>query len=510
MAINNISFVLGQGNMGRTLAGSDYISGYLVLSDTTPSGFTNSVARQVFSVADAVSKGIKGDYSDETKATATLTAGATGSAGNVITIKVTEPGINSTTNVVTIASYTRQASDTTSNILGVSLVNAINASGTGYTAVGTTASFVVSAKPGMGTSLNSGTPIAITTTGTATATVTSQFTGGVASVLAPYYYYVSEYFRIQPNGILWVGFFPTSDTTLVSISTMQAQANGAIRQFMYNSAATSTSTMLSELDLLQAQGVIMFNNYTPASILYSPNFYAISDLSTLPNIRSKSDNYVSVVIGSDAGGLGAKLSLTTAKSITCIGAALGAVSKAKVDEDIAWVAKFNISNGTEDETVGFLNGNLWNTLYGTVKSLIVQLDNFGYIFLKKLNNIAGSYFNDSHCAISVTSDYAYIENNRTIDKVVRNAYLELAPLIASPIYFNADGTLSQISISAFEDSAKPSLDAMVSNGEISGYAISVDPTSPVQQTGVVIVSILIQGVGVARNITVNLSYSLTV
>ena len=506
MAINNITFVLGQGNLGRPQPGLDYVSGYLIYNNTVPSGFTGSQALEVFSIADAESKGILGDYSDETKATATLTAGATGSVGDTITIKISEPNINGTINVETIT-YTRQLSDTTSTLLAGSIINAINASGTGYSAAGSTASIALTARPGMGSILNAITPT-ITLSGAATVT-TGAFSGGIASTLAQYHYYISEFFRIQPNGILWVGFYPTSDTTFASIQTMASQANGTIRQFMFNSTATSTATMLSEIDLIQAQGVVLFNNYTPASFLYSPNFNGITDLSTLPNIRAKSDNYVSVVIGQDGGGQGAWLSLTTAKSISVIGAALGAVSLAKVSEDIAWVAKFNISNGTEDETLAFINKNLWNTLYGTSKSLIQQLDNYGYIFLKKLSNVSGSYFNDSHCAISVTSDYAYIENNRTIDKAIRNAYMELSSLIAGPVFFNPDGTLSPITVATFEDSAKPSLDAMVSNNELSGYSITVDTTQKVQQTGILVITIQLLGVGVARQIQVNIGFTLS-
>lgn len=508
MAINNISFVLGQGALGRTLPGQDYISGYVIYSNTMPTGFTASVGKQIFSVASAESLGIVGDYSDETKATATLTATTVGSVGDIITINITEPSVIGP-KVVSI-SYTRQASDSTATLLAASVANAINASGTGYAASSSAAVITLTNRPGLGASLNSGTPIAIVLSGTAAVTVTSQFAGGIASNSAIWHYQISEFFRMQPNGILWVGFFPTSDATQFnSISTLQAQASGAVRQFMVSNTTSTTSGMLQDIDKIQAQGIIMFNNYTPASIIYSPNLYSTTDLSTLPNTRAKSDNYVSVLIGQDSGGLGAMLSLTQGKSVTCLGACLGALALANVNEDIAWVAKFNISDGTEDEVVGFLNGQTWNTLYGISKSMLVQLDNYGYIFLKKLNNISGSFFNDSHCAISVTSDYAYIENNRTIDKAIRNAYLELSPLVMGPVYFNTDGTLSDVSISAFENSAKPSLDAMVANGELSGYSITVDANQNVQATGTVAVTIKLLGVGVARQIVVNIGYTLS-
>jgi len=507
--INNIQFILGNGNLGRPQPGFDYVSGYLIYSDTVASGFTHSVAKQIFSVANAESLGIVGNYSDETKAVSTIAVSATGSIGDTCTINITEPAINSTTNLVSIA-YTRQASDTTNTLLATSIANTVNASGTGYSATNAGATVSISAKSGMGVSLNTGTPVAVVNSGSASIAVATQFTGGVASIMAPLHYQISEFFRMNLNGILWVAFFPTGTTTFEELNNLQSQANGIIRQVMVeNASATSTSTMLGDIDKLQARAVELFTNYTPVSVLYAPNFNSITDLSTLPNLGTKNDYYVSVVIGQDCGNLGANLALTCAKSVSIIGACLGAVSLAKVSEDIAWVQKFNISDGSENETIGFINKTTWNTLYGSSKSLLNQLDNFRYIFGKKINNYSGTFFNESNCAVSITSDYAYIENNRTISKAVRNAYAELTPLVASPIFFNNDGTLSDITISGFEDASKPSLNQMVSDGELSGYKIVVDPTQNVQSTGTIVLTIQLLGVGIARNITVNIGYVLS-
>jgi len=508
MALNNITFTLGSGNLGRTQPGSDYISGYLIYSNTVPSGMTSSVPKQVFSLSGAEALGIVGDYSDETKATAQLLVGATGSVGDSTSITIVEPNINSTTNTTTITYY-RQASDTTTTLLASSIVNAINASGTGYTAISSTASITLSSRPGMGTVLNSGTYLSVSNGGTTLMTVGSQFTGGVASIMAPIHYQISEYFRLNVNGVLWVGFYPTGSTTFSEFPQMQSSADGQIRQFMFNSSATSTSTMLSELDLINAQCDIMFNNYRPASVIYSPNFNGISDLSSLPNLRAKSDKYMSVVISQDGGNLGAWLALTTGKSVPTLGACLGTISKSKVSESIAWVQKFNISDGSENETISFINKNLWRTIDGTNPNLINQLNNYGYIFLRKVVSVSGSYFNDSNCAVSITSDYAYIENNRTIDKGIRNAYINLAPLINSPVYFNTDSTLSDITIATFQNSVKPELDAMVTAGELSGYSITVDPNEKTQTTGIIKININLLGIGVSRNIQVGIAFVLS-
>jgi hypothetical protein len=289
---------------------------------------------------------------------------------------------------------------------------------------------------------------------------------------------------------------------------MQVQANGEVRQFMVFSAhGTSASNINADLDAIQAVGVTMANNYTPASTIYAPNIYAISDLSTLPNTRLRSDRYVSCFIGQDGNALGAELVVASGLAVPAMGACLGTIALAKVENDIAWVGAFNVSNGTEDETVSFSNGAL---VANVAFNLQTQLDNFGYIFMIKKPGIVGSYFNDSHCAISVTSDYAYIERNRVIGKAERIIYTSYAPLEFSDLFVNPDGTLTGFTISIFKDAITPSMNAMVANGEISAYSISIDPTQNVISTSNINILVKIVPVGIARSITVTLAFSIAI
>lgn len=515
MSLKPITFVLGQGGIGAPLPGSDYISGYLVYTSSVPSGFTSGTAKAIFSLSQAETLGIVADYSDETAATGYLDV-RRGATGDTISITITEPAINGGTTSVSLGTYTQTSSDTTNALLAASIVNMIN-NGTyshGYTAAAGTGSspitdhVIITARPGMGISLNTGTPISRTITGAITATI-SQFAGGAYSNKAIWHYQISEFFRMQPSGKLWVGFFATpSNWTFTELNTMQTQANGEVRQFMvYSSHGTSAANINADLDAIQAVHQTMFNNYTPASTIYAPNIFAISDLSTLPNTRLRNDNYVSCLIAQDGGALGANLSLHSGISVPALGACLGTVALAKVEQDIAWVGGFNISNGTEDETVSFANGTL---AYNVDANLQTQLDNFGYIFLMKKTGVVGSYFNDSHCAITPTSDYAYIERNRVIGKAQRIIYTSYAPLENSDLYVNPDGTLTSATINIFKDAIAPSMNQMVANGEISAYSVNIDPTQNVISTSTIHVVVKIVGVGIARNIIVNLGFQLAI
>lgn len=317
------------------------------------------------------------------------------------------------------------------------------------------------------------------------------------------YYHISEFFRINPNALLYVGFFttPVSTYNFNEVLLMQSQANGKLRQI---GVYVALAFAVQELATLQARYNELFALKTPAHLIYAPNIGAVSDLSTLPNIRTGVNSSVSVCIGQDGAGAGDLL--YTSASISCIGAMLGTIAKSAVHENIAWIERFNASNGFELETPAFANGQLVKDISGTV---ISGLNDKGYIFLRKVIGIDGTYFNDSHTATLVTSDYAYIENNRAIDKAIREIYKALLPNLSSPVYADpTTGKLSEITVRALEATAENPLNTMIANGELSGARVEIDENQNVLSTSKVVVNAQLVPVGVARTIEVQIGYTL--
>lgn len=504
MSLNDIIFVKGQGGLGRPLAGEDFISSLLFYTASLPSGFSSSNRIKLFgSVQDAVNAGIKNDYSDATAAAGTYLITTAGATGDVIAITVAEP--NSV--VKSICSYTKVTADSSIALLGASIAAAINA-GTlthGYTASFLTATLTITAPKKFGIFLNTGTPIVVTITGTIAGTLT-QFTGGVASKQAVWYYHISEYFRLQPKGSLYVGFYAVPGSyTFSEIQTIQTFAAGKVRQLgVYKDSAAFAS---GDLTTIQAVCTTLDGLHMPLSVLYGADISAVTDLTTLADLNALSANKASAVISQDAGGQGAFLYTTVGKSITNLGALLGAVSFAAVSDDVAWPSKFNISNGVECDTIGFANGSLLSAIsQGTLNTL----DDRRYIFLIKYVGLAGSYFNDSHCAISVASDYAYIENNRVIDKAIRGVYASLIAQLNSPLTLNANGTLKDTTIAFFQNLAEVNLDQMIRDSELSARSVTINSTQNVLSTGNLIVAVALVPIGVARQITVNIGFTLSI
>lgn len=513
MALNDITFVKGQGGLGRPLSGSDYISGLIFYTGSLPSGFTSSTRiKQVFSVADAEALGVVADYSDATAAVAKIVLGGTGATGDTINIKVTEvDGV-----VVDLGTYTRVAGDSTLSLLGDSIAAFVNA-GTythGYSMTNSTGTLLLTFPKKLGVFPNSGTPMAVTVVsagGTPLTATLTQPTGsgstvlGVASKLSVYHYHVKEYFRIQPKGSLYLGFFAVPGTyDFTEITTMQNFANGAIRQI---GVLKDYASAFASGNLTTIHNEVVTNNdanHKPLSVLYAADLSGTADLTTLTNLNTLTAYKASAVISQDGAGLGYYLWKTVGKSITTLGACLGAVSLASVSDSIGWIGKFNISDGYECDTLAFANGTAYTSLS---QGALNTLDNYRYVFLTKYVGLTGSYFNDGHCAVIETSDYAYIENNRTIDKAIRGVYSSVLPALGSPLVLNADGTLTDETIAYFTSLAELNLAQMVRDTELSAYAVTIDSTQNVLSTNELVIAIQLVPIGVARNITVNIAFT---
>jgi hypothetical protein len=510
MALNDVSFILGQGGLGRTAPGQDYISGLIFYtSGTLPSGFSSSNRiRNFLQLSDAETAGIVNTYPDETQATGSFLVTAAGTNGDAVSLYVADPFNGS----VLIGSYTKVSGDTTTANVATKIAAAINAltSTTGYSATVSGSTVTVIARVGLGIALNSGTPLTATySVGATLAGTITQFSGGVASKYAVWHYHISEYFRLNPNGNLYVGIFSVPGSyTFSEIATIQTFSGGIIRQVgVYKDSSAFSS---ADVTAIHAQCAALVAVHMEIIALYAADISGTTDLTTLADLSQLTANYCSVVIAQDGAAVGSQLFLTYGKSITVLGALLGAVSLSAVSVSIAWPAQFNISDGTEDDTIAFANGQLYSALNTPNSNVFTILQNYRYIFLRKFTGVAGSYFNENSASISTSSDYAYISDNRTIQKCTRAVYTVMVPALNSPITLNSDGTIANYSAAYFQTLAEGALAKILNGGDLSDYSVSVNPAQNVLSTSKVQIIISLQPKGTARNIVVNIGFNVTI
>lgn len=345
---------------------------------------------------------------------------------------------------------------------------------------------------------------------------------GVTTVTHPVLHYqVSEYFRVNPGAKLYVVSSLLNNAQFTEVKQLQQFAEGKIRQVgivdlltAFADLATIAVTIETRLNELATtnmplSAVLSIHNITPANLL------------ALPNLHTLNCERLSVCIGQDGAGRGNYVSGIVGKKVGIVGACLGAISRAKVHESIAWVEKQNLVTeaypkaltgnvivARELDVTAFIDGTMLGDL---TPAQIQSINDKGYLFPIKHIGYTGTFFNDSFSATASDSDFATIENNRAIDKAQRGVYIKLLPKISGPIYVNPNtGDISEDTLASLEAIGSIPLEQMERDGELSGFKIFINPDQDVLSTSKLIVTMKIVPVGVLREITVNLGFALKV
>lgn len=126
------------------------------------------------------------------------------------------------------------------------------------------------------------------------------------------------------------------------------------------------------------------------------------------------------------------------------------------------------------------------------------------------SGISGYHLNDTHtCAVVDNNDFAYIENNRTIEKAMTLIRLALLPRVKSRLLVDTtSGQLLPQVCKDIETQGAKALEPMQVAGDISGgIDVYVDPTQNVLATSVLNVEATFTPVAIGRQITINIGFS---
>ena len=318
------------------------------------------------------------------------------------------------------------------------------------------------------------------------------------------WYFIREFFRMAGAAELYA--------IDAAHGTFNAQAvfnmsGGEIRQVYYHTA-TAFAGIATMVGTVQTFCTALANLYAPCVALTNVIDNATAVTGSIADLRALNSPDVSVLIGGDGSGLGFDIATDLSNDYTPAGGTvLGLLARAKVHENIGWVAPFNVQQGADFDTVILADG---QEVPNVAAATLDTINTRGYLFLRKHTGIAGAYLNDSHAATAATSDFAYIENNRTIQKAKRNIRAALLPTLNSPLTVNPDGTLSADTVKFFENLASRPLERMQAAGELSNFRVIIDPAQDVLATSTLALTVKLQPRGVARTITVTIGFEATV
>ena len=345
--------------------------------------------------------------------------------------------------------------------------------------------------------------------------ITASSTGSSANA----FYQITQFFRMNSQSTLFVDFITgttSSATTFTEIVNMQIYAQGSIKQFgvvMNNGGIIAT-----DVSALQNIANTLKNTYySPAQIIYSPNVQTFT-VAGAADLMTFSANNVSVVVGADASTYGQGNSLTTTLGYTAsmIGATLGLISSVSVNVDVAQpINQYNLSNGTE-----FVNLKIGNVLLSNITPTNQDaLDTKGYIFIRQIMNVSGSYVSqDKVCnstlpAINnLTGQVANIVDcvhyERILNKSFRGVYRDMISKLNSGVVIDTKtGLMDKTQISVWENDAKSTNQQMVINNEISGVNVVINPNQNVLLTNQLVASLQIVPYATIYTIVVNIGFA---
>lgn len=332
---------------------------------------------------------------------------------------------------------------------------------------------------------------------------------GITAEASPVaHYHISEFFRMAGAATLYVHVVKAPDgaNDFTEAQDMVDFAEGKLRQIgVYTTSAWDVADV-AKLQRVAAASEIA--NTPLSAILYAPDFSAVEDITSLADLRGTGEGApnspkVSVILAQDGAGRGAGLYASGKKSVSALGCCLGTVAAAAVNENIGWIEKFNVSDGVEMEVAALANGRLRPST-----AVVDALNTKGYICAYKETDIAGTYFYDSVTACPPTSDYCYIEANRTMDKAIRGVRAALLPKLRGTAYVDPDtGKLRPEYCANLEEVGNAPLETMAMAGELSGYEVYIDPDQNVLSTSKIKVAIKNVPTGVVRLFEVSIGFT---
>lgn len=352
------------------------------------------------------------------------------------------------------------------------------------------------------------------------------------------YYHISEFFRlsgnIDGNGRLYVMFADCS-AGWDAVDIMQRAAGGTINQLgiwteqpQWKLNGAEEKYNLNLVKGINDKAVALAGQNQPLSVILAANCSNTGadtaeglkvDLNKIPTAICESSR-TSVVFGQAHSELVSTMQKCNKNHtpVGVLGAALGCLARANVQESIAWVKQFNLFSddfqaielgfGDINQTAQeeFISTNLYESLSPT---LLDDLDEKGYIFPIKYAGLENGIYlsKDQTCS---TGDYRTIARNRTINKSRRAVRAALLPYVNAPLMVNpATGLLAPSKITAFKTLISDVLAKMQTAQEISGYAVTIDANQNVLLNDTLRIGYVLVPVGVATKIYVEEGLSLT-
>jgi len=347
-------------------------------------------------------------------------------------------------------------------------------------------------------------------------------------------YHINEFFRVNPNGTLWLMVVAQTTTMtamvdvaqnfakkLVNDSAKTIKALGVVR----NPATGYTPTLTGGVDgdvltaITNAQALVddfkLQNCYINSIVIEGREVNGT--IATVTDMRTKTAPNVHVVIAQDKAV--ANLDALYAKH-AAVGTLLGSIGIRRVHEDYGSInvidspdkskEYYSLSNAATGEWLqpAISSGTLMSAL---TAAELKTLKDRAYLYADSYPEYPGVYWVGSAACTVLTSDFAYGTNTRVWNRGARIAIQKLTPKTNSNVETDAAGNISATTASEWQEDVNNSrngLGTLVVDGHATKTACYIAQNQQVYTNSTVIVGMTIKPYAYSREITGNLAFSI--
>ncbi|MBL8002390.1 MAG: hypothetical protein JNL05_10550 [Flavobacteriales bacterium] len=359
----------------------------------------------------------------------------------------------------------------------------------------------------------------------------SASTDANATVGALTWYHISEFFRLNPDGKLYVfngdglDMYAAFDPASAADQLMTASSNNirfiglvagfpltgtlALANGYFDGVKPAADAAQAWVDDRRANDV-----YIDVVVLEGVQ----CQTATVEDLKTWELPQVAVVAMCDQGYLNGYAA--NFRKSAAVGTALGSIGVRMLSESIGSVdiaTKPGDRRGEQNYSLTSTRQNRWvsglsissNVLFDALtQAKKTELTNKGVIYAGAYAGYEGVYLNGDPTAALVTDDFNSINANRVWNECARRIRRALIPRMNSRVLIDpATGRIKASTIAEWDAAAKRELEALLGEGEIADFRFTMDPNQDVVAQGKVITRLRIVKQGIAKAIEAEIGFT---
>lgn len=330
--------------------------------------------------------------------------------------------------------------------------------------------------------------------------------------------HVDEFFRLCPEGTLYVTFVDNSDLAnfdsntladlVVALKMTFGDAINDIKSFAiaHNDTSFELADVIGQIPFCQSLVDELRSEFIYVDSVLIEGFAADDTaISAYPSLRALDSENISLVVGQDS-------AIGIAKS-SCVGAALGMLAQRNVNESLGSVDiqnKPNAKKGDRDYSLtdlglskflgGVLNDKNVNELTAPEKKALADA---GYIFIGGYPGYSGLFFNGDNTCTDTASKYRFIHANRIWNKAARLLREAFIPQMESVLKMNPKtGFLKETTTKALEAIGEKAVNDVMGT-YISGFEVYINPEQTPSPEDALVVSMKLVKDGILHEMDID-------